>query len=95
MTVVRRILIGVVGLLLLLDVAALGIVKFGTGPAPSKEKTKVAIWIDDKGQAEAATKMLAENGPATKVAASRILMPASGAVGDSGISPDYLAAQIA
>ncbi|MCA9777360.1 MAG: hypothetical protein KC800_11605 [Candidatus Eremiobacteraeota bacterium] len=62
MTVVRRILIGVVGLLLLLDVAALGIVKFGTGPAPSDEKTKVAIWIDDKGQADAAVKMLAENG---------------------------------
>ena len=62
MTVVRRILIGVVGLLLLLDVAALGIVKFGAGPAPSKEKTKVAIWIDDKGQADAAAKMLAENG---------------------------------
>ena len=37
MTVVRRILIGVVGLLLLLDVAALGIVKFGAGPAPSNE----------------------------------------------------------
>ncbi|MFA5504954.1 MAG: hypothetical protein WC314_06710 [Vulcanimicrobiota bacterium] len=62
MTVVRRILLVVVGILLVLDVAALAIVKFGTGPAPSDEKTKVAIWIDDKAHAEAAAKMLAEAG---------------------------------
>lgn len=60
MTVVRRILIGVVGLLLLLDVAALGIVKFSGKSGPSDEKSKLAIWIDDEGQAKAALKIVEE-----------------------------------
>jgi hypothetical protein len=60
MTVVRRILIAVVGLLLLLDVGALAYVKFASGPAPSEAKSKLAIWIDDEGQANAALKLVEE-----------------------------------
>jgi hypothetical protein len=60
MTVVRRVLIGIVGLMLLLDVAALGIVKFSSDSAPSDEKSKLAIWIDDEGQAKAALKIVEE-----------------------------------
>ena len=58
MIVVRRILIGIVGLLLLLDAVALGVVKFASGPAPSKERSKVVIWIDDKAEAEQAAELL-------------------------------------
>ena len=58
MVVVRRILIGIVGLLLLLDAVALGVVKFAAGPAPSDEKSKVVIWIDNKAEAEQATELL-------------------------------------
>ena len=54
MAVVRRILILIVGVLLLLDVAALGIVKFASADPPSEEKSKLAIWIDDEDQANAA-----------------------------------------
>lgn len=62
MTVVRRILIALVGLLLVLDAGALGIVKFASGPKPSAEKSKLVLWIDDKAQAEEAAEKLKEMG---------------------------------
>ncbi len=56
MTLIRRVLIGIVGLLLVLDCAALVLVK--QGPRPSEEKSKLVIWIDDKEQAELAVETL-------------------------------------
>lgn len=60
MTIVRRILMIAVGILLLLDLAALAVVKFSSGPSPSKEKSKLVLWIDDSAQADKAVGVLKE-----------------------------------
>lgn len=52
MTMLRRALILIVGMLLLFDAAALAVVKFAGGPKPSEEKSKVVFWVDDKEQAK-------------------------------------------
>lgn len=62
MTVIRRVLIAIVGLLLLLDVAALAWIKTKTEPTPSEDKSKIVFWIDDAGEAKAATESLKELG---------------------------------
>ncbi len=49
---IRRVLIGVVGLLLVLDAGALAYLKITSGPAPSEEKSKLVLWVDDATQAE-------------------------------------------
>ncbi len=62
MATVRRVLIAIVGFLLLLDAAALAYVKFGGGPQPSDEKSKVVFWIDDAGEAGGAEEKLTSMG---------------------------------
>jgi hypothetical protein len=62
MTAVRRIAIVVVGLMLILDGAALGYIKLNSGPTPSDEKSKLVLWVDDAGQAKAAGALLKEQG---------------------------------
>lgn len=74
MATVRRVLIAIVGFLLLLDAAALAYVNFSGGPRPSDEKSKVVFWIDEAGQASAASDALTALGyevlvkPATRKA---------------------------
>ena len=60
MATIRRILIAIVGLLLMVDAAALAYVKFTGGPSPSDEKSKLVLWIDNAEQAKAAEAMLKE-----------------------------------
>ncbi len=63
MATVRRILIGVVGLLLILDAGALAVLKFGGGgTVPSDEKTKVVLWIDNADTAKAVAEELKGQG---------------------------------
>lgn len=62
MSVVRRVLLVLVGIALVANVTALALVKSSAGPAPSDEKSKVVFWIDDKGQAELAETTLKEEG---------------------------------
>lgn len=62
MAMVRRILIGIVGLLLIVDAGALAYVKFTSGPAPSDEKSKLVLWIDNAGQAKTAAGIVKEQG---------------------------------
>lgn len=52
MTVVRRVLLALVTLLLFADAGALAVLKFGSGPKPSDEKSKVVIWVDKKVDAQ-------------------------------------------
>lgn len=60
---IRRLLIAIVGLLLIVDAAALAYVKFaGRGPSPSDEKSKLVLWIDDAEQAKKAAAILKEQG---------------------------------
>lgn len=63
MATVRRALIGIVGLLLILDAGALAFLKFGGGPkVPSDEKTKVVLWIDDASVAKTVVAEIKELG---------------------------------
>ena len=62
MTILRRILIAVVALLLTLDVAALGVLKFSGTGSTSDRMSKVVFWIDDKGDAKTAVSILKEEG---------------------------------
>ncbi len=63
MATVRRILIGIVGLLLILDAGALAVLKFGGGgTVPSDEKTKVVLWIDNAATAKAVAEVLKTQG---------------------------------
>ena len=60
MAAIRRILIGIVGLLLIVDAGALAYVKITSGPTPSQEKSKLVLWIDDAEQAKIAASILKE-----------------------------------
>ena len=51
MTILRRILIFVVGLLLVATGGALALVKMSAGPTPSAEKSKLVFWVDDAAEA--------------------------------------------
>lgn len=62
MTVIRRVLIALVLVMLLLNVGALGLVKFAAGPKPSEEKSKVVLWIHSDTEAKAAAAMLEKAG---------------------------------
>lgn len=62
MATVRRILIAIVGLLLMADAAALAYIKFTGGPAPSDEKSKLVLWVDDADQAQTAGDTCTEQG---------------------------------
>lgn len=63
MATVRRILIGIVGLLLILDAGALAVLKFGGGgTVPSDEKTKVVLWIDNAATAKSVAEELKAQG---------------------------------
>ena len=53
MATIRRVLIGIVGLLLILDAGALAVLKFSGDTTPSDEKTKVVLWIDNGATAKA------------------------------------------
>lgn len=59
---IRRVMIGIVGLLLVLDAGALAYIKFTSGPAPSLEKSKLVLWVDDAGQAKAIAASFKEAG---------------------------------
>jgi hypothetical protein len=60
MATIRRVLIAIVGLLLMVDAAALAYVKFTSGPAPSDEKSKLVMWVDKGEQAKTAVAFLKE-----------------------------------
>lgn len=63
MASIRRILIAIVGLLLIVDAAALAYVKLiGRGPTPSDELSKFVLWIDNKAQADKAAEVLKQRG---------------------------------
>lgn len=62
MAMIRRALIGIVGLLLIVDAAALAYVKFTGGPAPSDEKSKLVLWIDNAEQTKTAAGIVKEQG---------------------------------
>lgn len=63
MATVRRILIGIVGLLLILDAGALAVLKLGGGgTVPSDEKIKVVMWIDNAATAKSVAEDLKAQG---------------------------------
>lgn len=63
MAAIRRVLIGIVGLLLILDAGALAVLKFGGGaPVPSDEKTKIVLWIDNASAAKSVASELKSQG---------------------------------
>lgn len=60
MTILRRILIFVFGLLLVATGGALALVKMAAGPEPSEEKSKLVFWVDDASEAKALASELKE-----------------------------------
>lgn len=52
MSVVRRIMLAIVTLLLVADAGALAVLKLGSGPKPSDEKSKVVVWVDKQEDAQ-------------------------------------------
>lgn len=52
MSTIRRIALVLVTLALIADAGALVVIKMGSGPKPSDEKSKVVVWVDKQEEAQ-------------------------------------------
>ncbi len=92
MAMVRRALIAVVAVLLVLDAAALAIVKFSGSEPPSREKDKLVVWADDPDDVEHVSSYFESQGyePIVKEASRKALVEADYRVAVGPQKPELL-----